>query len=78
METYIEYKYKRIVFSETSEKISYEPTDSLNSYTKNKLYHSTFWHMYVDSDKMEAGKEKFKKELLKHYSKLISKIEEQI
>ena len=78
METYIKYKYIRIVFSEISEKIKYERTNSLNSYTKNKLYHSIFWHMDVDSDKLEVGKEKFKKGLLKYYSNLISKIEEQI
>lgn len=54
-------------------------TDSLNSYIKNKMY-TTFssHHMYVDTHKLEIGKEKFKKELLKHYNNIVKNIEEQI
>ena len=68
-------KYTLIKFSEISGKLQCYETDSLNSYTKNKMYNSVYWMMYVDTDKLEIGKEKFKKELLKHYNNLINKIE---
>lgn len=67
-------KYTHLQFD--YEKFSSYETDSMNGYTKNRLYSNTF--MYVDTDKLEAGKEKFKKELLKHYNNLINKINEQI
>lgn len=50
---------------------SYE-TDTMNGYIKNRLYSDRF--MYVDTDKLEIGKEKFKKELLKYYNNLINKL----
>ncbi len=51
-------------------------TDSMQGYTKNKLYSNRF--MYVDTSTLEAGKEKFKKELLKYHNNLITKIQDQI
>lgn len=70
-------KYTRLKFDYG--KFESNETNSLNSYTKNKLYTtSSSHHMYVDTDKLEAGKEKFKKELLKHYNNIVRNIEEQI
>lgn len=67
-------KYTHLQFD--YEKFSSYETDGMNGYTKNRIYSNRF--MYVDTDKLEIGKEKFKKELLKHYNNLINKIEEQI
>jgi hypothetical protein len=67
-------KYTHLQFD--YEKFSSYKTDSMHGYIKNKLYSNKF--MYVDTDKLEAGKEKFKKELLKHYNNIVKNIEEQI
>ena len=64
-------KYTKLIFD--YEKFSSYETDSMNGYTKNRLYSNNF--MYVDTDKLQEGKEKFKKELLKYHQNLINKIE---
>ncbi len=64
-------KYTHLQFE--YEKFSSYETDSMNGYVKNRLYSNNF--MYVDTDKLKEGKEKFKKELLKHHQNLINKIE---
>lgn len=70
-------KYTKLKFDYG--KFQSNETDSLNSYTKNKLYTTFSSHlMYIDTDKLEIGKEKFKKELLKHYNNIVKNIEEQI
>lgn len=67
-------KYTKIKF--IGETFEYTEVDHLNSYTKNNLYASLgSHHMYVDTDKLEIGEEKFKKQLLKYYNNLINKIE---
>lgn len=67
-------KYTKIKF--VGEKFEYTQVNHLNSYTKNTIYtYLDCHHMYVDTDKLEIGKEKFKKELLKYYNNLINKIE---
>ena len=68
-------KYTLLKFSETSGKLQWFETDSLNGYTKNKMYNSVYWAMYCDTDKLEAGKKKFKKDLLKHYNNIIKTVE---
>ncbi len=68
-------KYTKLKFSYN--KFFYDETNSLNSYTKNKLYTTLGDHlMYVDTDKVEEGKQKFKKNLLKYYSDIIKTVEE--
>lgn len=67
-------KYTKLKFD--YEKFSSNETESMNGYAKDKLHQNSF--MFVDTDKLEAGKEKFKKGLLKHYTNLINKINEQI
>lgn len=42
------------------------------------MYNSVYWMMYVDTDKLEIGKEKFKKVLLKHYNNILQQLKEQI
>lgn len=70
-------KYTKLKFDYG--KFESSETNSLNSFTKNKLYTTFSSHlMYVDTDKLEAGKEKFKKGLLKHYTDIVKNIEEQI
>lgn len=70
-----EMKYTKLLFGYN--KFSYYETNSLNGYTKNKLYTATGSHlMYVDTNKVEEGKQKFKKNLLKYYSDIIKTIEE--
>ena len=70
-------KYTKLKFN--YDKFESNETDSLNSYTKNKLYATFSSHlMYVDTDKLEIGKEKFKKEYLKHYNNIVKNIKEQI
>jgi len=67
-------KYTKIKF--IGGKYEYTQVNHLNSYTKNTIYTSLdSHHMYVDTDKLEIGKEKFKKQLLKYYNNLINKIE---
>jgi len=58
-------------------KFYYDEVGGMNGYTKNRLY-STLGdhHMYCDTDKLEAGKKKFKKELFKYYYKILTTIEE--
>lgn len=69
-------KYIKISFNENS--VTYAETGTLNSYKKNKLYKSNSWIMFVDSDKLESGKEKFKKDYFKHLDDLKQKVEESI
>lgn len=70
-------KYIKLKFD--YDKFSFNKTNSLNGYTKNKLYYGQSNHiMYIDVEKLESGKEKFKKKLLEYYSNIITKIEEQI
>lgn len=70
-------KYTKLKFD--YEKFSSNETDSMNGYTKNHLYTTSgSHHMYVNTDELEIRKEKFKKGLLKHYTNLINKINEQI
>lgn len=71
-------KYTQLKFSNSGGFYTWE-VKSLNSYKKDRLYSSLGTHsMYIDSDKLEIGRKKFKKELLKHYNNLIKQIEEQI
>ena len=68
-------KYTKLKFNYN--KFSYNETDSLNSYIKNKLYTTLGdHHMYVATYKVEEGKEKFKKQLLKYYRDIIKTVEE--
>ena len=70
-------KYTKLKFDYG--KFESHETNSMNGYTKNKLHTAFTDHMmYVDTDKLEIGKEKFKKELLKHYNNIVKNIEEQI
>ena len=72
-------KYVRLQFYKSSYEFKAEEKSSLNSYTKNRLYDCGFMKfMYIDSDKLEIGRKKFKKELLKHYNNLIKQIEEKV
>ena len=68
-------KYTKLSFG-TYLKYSEHDTDYMNGYAKNRV-HTTQGnhHMYIDTDKLEIGKEKFKKELLKYYNNIINKIE---
>lgn len=67
-------KYTKISFSYNNFKC--HETGTLNGYTKNHLYTTLgYHHMYVNTDKLEIGKERFKKELLKYYNNIINKIE---
>lgn len=69
-------KYIKINFYETSDTVSFTETDSLNGYRKNKLLRNlVIFFMYIDSDKLEAGKEKFKKDYFKHLDNLKTIIE---
>ena len=67
-------KYTKLKFDYN--KFSSNETDYMNGYTKNKM-HSTLGshHMFVDTDKLEIGKEKFKRELLKYYNSIIQTVE---
>jgi hypothetical protein len=70
-------KYIRLGFNYG--KFSAREVESLNSYKKDRLNSVLDSHtMYIDSDKLEIGRKKFKKDLLKHYNNLIKQIEEQI
>ena len=64
-------KYTKLKFD--FERFSSYQTNTMNGHTKNKLYGNGF--MYVDTDKLEIGRKKFKKELLKYYNNLITEIE---
>ena len=67
-------KYTKLSFGYNQ--FSYYETDHMQGYTKNKLYLGlSTHHMYCDIDKLEAGKKKFKKDLLKHYKNIITTIE---
>jgi len=53
--------------------------EKIQFYKKDRLYSSLGSHsMYVDSDKLEIGRKKFKKDLLKHYNNLIKQINDNI
>ena len=68
-------KYKRLTLSFTYEKYSEHETDSLNSYTKNKVYYSSGeFIIYVDADKAEHGKQKLLKELGDKYKTILDEI----
>lgn len=68
-------KYTKLSF-DTYLKYSEYQTDHMQGYTKNHLYTSLgSHHMYVDTDKLEIGKEKFKKYLLKYYNNIITTVE---
>ncbi len=70
-------QYTKLKFS--YEKFSEQQVSSLNGYIKNRIYTTSGDHkMYVDTQRLEIGKEKFKKELLKHYNNILVKINEQI
>lgn len=66
-------KYTKLKFDYG--KFDSNETDSMNGHTKNKLYGS---FMYVDTDKLEEGKKKFKKALLKYYNNIIQNINDNI
>lgn len=69
-------KYRELKFYINSGEFFTDETNSLNSYTKNRLYdHGYMKFMYVDTDKLEIGKKKFKKDLLKYYNNIIKNIE---
>jgi len=69
-------KYTQLKFYISSGEFKTNSETGLNSYSKNRLYDVGYMKfMYVDSDKLEAGKKKFKKDLLKHYNSLIAEIE---
>ena len=71
-------KYAKLTFS-ASFGFHTSTTDSLDSYKKGKLYGSfSKHHMYIDADKLEIGREKFKKKLLEHYNNIINEINKQI
>lgn len=68
-------KYTELKFYINSGEFFTNKTDSLNSYSKNKLFDCGYMKfMYVDTDKLEIGKNKFKKDLLKHYNNIIKSI----
>ena len=68
-------KYKKLTLSFTYEKYSEYETNSLNSYTKNKVYYSSGeFHIYVDADKVEYGRQKLLKELGKKYKMVLDEI----
>ena len=68
-------KYKRLTLSFTYEKYSEHETDSLNSYTKNKVYYSSGeFHIYIDADKVEYGKQKLLKSLGEKYKTILDEI----
>lgn len=68
-------KYTKLKFDYS--KFDSNEINSMNGYTKNKLYNSLGGHhMYIDTDKLEIGKKKFKKDLLKHYNNIIKNIEQ--
>ena len=68
-------KYKRLKLSFTYEKHSEHETNSLNSYTKNKVYYSTGeFHIYVDADKVEYGRQKLLKALGEKYKTVLDEI----
>lgn len=68
-------KYTELIFNNYHKFYEYEK-DGMNGYTKNRL-HTTLGshHMYCDTDKLEAGKKKFKKDLLKYYNNIITTVE---
>lgn len=68
-------KYTKIVFNENYNEVDWYTVSSLSGYKKNKLYKSNSWIMFIDSDKLEAGKEKFKKDYFKHLDDLKQKVE---
>ena len=68
-------KYKRLTLSFTYEKYSEHETDSLNSYTKNKVYYSSGeFYIYIDADKVEYGKQKLLKSLGEKYKTILDEI----
>ena len=68
-------KYKKLTLSFTYEKYSKHETNNLSSYFKNKVYHSSGeFHIYVDVDKAEHGKQKLLKELGEKYKILLDEI----
>lgn len=70
-------KYTELKFYISSGEFFTDETNSLNSYTKNRLYdYSYMKFMYVDTDKLEIGRKKFKKDLLKYYNNIIKNIEQ--
>ena len=68
-------KYKKLTLSFTYEKYSEHETNNLSSYTKNKVYYSSGeFHIYVDVDKAEHGKQKLLKELGDKYKIVLDEI----
>ena len=68
-------KYKKLTLSFTYEKYSEYETNSLNSYTKNKVYYSSGeFSIYVDADKVEYGRQKLLKALGKKYKMVLDEI----
>lgn len=68
-------KYTHLSF-DTYLKYSEHETDYMNSYTKNRVYTTLgSHHMYCDTDKLNTGKKKFKKDLLKYYNSIIKTVE---
>jgi hypothetical protein len=67
-------KYTKLTFDYG--KFSFHETSGMNGYTKNSVYSSLgAHHMYTDTDKLEAGIKKFKKDLLKYYNNIVTTIE---
>ena len=68
-------KYKKLTLSFTYEKYSEHETDALNTYTKNKVYYSSGeFHIYVDADKVEYGRQKLLKALGEKYKTVLDEI----
>ena len=68
-------KYKKLTLSFTYEKYSEYETNSLNSYTKNKVYYSLGeFHIYVDIENVEYGRQKLLKALGEKYKTVLDEI----
>lgn len=68
-------KYKKLTLSFAYEKYSEHETNSLNSCTKNKVYYSSGeFHIYVDADKVEYGRQKLLKVLGEKYKTVLYEI----
>lgn len=68
-------KYKKLTLSFTYEKYSEQETNSLNSYVKNRVYYSLGeFHIYVDFENVEFGKNKLCKELDRKTNETLSKL----
>lgn len=68
-------KYKILTLSFAYEKYSEHETISLNGYTKNKVYYSSGdFHIYVDFENVEYGKQKLLKVAEKKFKSMVEKL----